>query len=41
MGSAFSSPGVPLTREAETASLLGGPLNRPIRAGFAENSFLV
>ena len=41
MRSAFRSPGVPSTREAGTASLVGGPSNRPIRAGFAENSFLI
>src|ERR1700690_180486 len=41
MRSAFRSPGVPSTREAGTASLVGGPSNRPMRAGFAENSFLV
>src|ERR1700740_662946 len=47
MRSAFKSPGVPWTREAGTASLVGGGAlcgggsNRPIRAGFAENSFLI
>src|SRR6266478_1700738 len=41
MRSAFRSPGVPSTREVETASHVGGPSNRPIRAGVAENSFLV
>src|SRR6266446_3906920 len=41
MRSAFRSPGVPSTREAGTASLVGGPSNRPMRAGFAENSFLI
>src|SRR6266853_2608089 len=41
MRSAFRSPGVPSTREAGTASLVGRPSNRPMRAGFAENSFLI
>src|ERR1700748_3602797 len=41
MRSAFRSPGVPSTREVETASHVGGPSNRPMRAGFAENSFMV
>src|SRR5882757_3291041 len=41
MRSAFRSPGVPSTREAGTASHVGGPSNRPMRAGFAENSFLI
>src|SRR5882672_10973359 len=41
MRSAFRPPGVPPTREAETASSFGGALNRPMRAGFAENSFLI
>src|SRR5467141_425246 len=41
MRSAFRSPGVPSSREAETASHVGGPSNRPMRAGFAENSFLI
>ena len=34
MRSAFRSPGVPSTSEAGTASLVGGPSNRPMRAGF-------
>lgn len=41
MRSAFRSFGVPSIRELGTASLIGGPSNRPMRAGFAENSFLV
>src|ERR1700677_4716168 len=41
MRSAFRSPGVPSTREAGTASLVGGPSNRPMRAGFAESNFLI
>jgi hypothetical protein len=41
MRSAFRSPGVPSAGEAGTASLVGGPSNRPMRAGSAENSFLV
>jgi hypothetical protein len=41
MRAAFRSPGVPSTSEAGTASLIAGPSNRPMRAGFAENSFLV
>src|SRR5277367_3596223 len=41
MRSALRSPGVPSTREAGTASLVGGPSNRPMRAGFAENNFLI
>lgn len=41
MRAALRSPGVPSTSEAGTASLMAGPSNRPMRAGFAENSFLV
>src|SRR4029077_10365008 len=41
MRSAFRSPGVPPTREAETASHFGDASNRPMRAGFTENSFLI
>src|SRR6266481_7548496 len=41
MRSDFKLPGVPSTREAGTASLVGGPSNRPMCAGFAENSFLI
>ena len=41
MRSAFRSPGVPPAREAGAASLVGGPSKRPMRAGFAENSFLI
>ena len=40
MRSAFRSPGVPLTSEAGTASVIAGPSNRPMRAGFAENNFV-
>src|SRR6478736_731216 len=39
--SAFKSPGLPSIIEAGTASHTGGPSNRPMRAGFAENSFLI
>src|ERR1700722_10382499 len=41
MRSAFRLPGVPSTRVSGTASQVGGPSNRPMRAGFAENSFLI
>lgn len=41
MRSACRLGGVPSTRETGTASLDGGASNRPMRAGFAENSFLV
>src|ERR1700722_20103615 len=40
MRSAFRSVGVPSTRDAGKASSIGGPSNRPMRSGFAENSFL-
>src|SRR5271154_3327719 len=40
MRSAFRSPGVPSTKDAGKASPIGGPSNRPMRSGFAENSFL-
>ena len=40
MRSAFRSAGVPSTRDAGKASSIGGPSNRPMRSGFAENSFL-
>src|SRR5271169_6487993 len=39
--SAFKSPGLPSIIEAGTASHTGGPSNRPMRAGVAENSFLI
>src|SRR5580704_16021710 len=40
MRSAFRSPGVPSTKEAGMASLVGGASNRPMCAGSTDNSFL-
>jgi len=41
MRSPLKSPGVPSTREAGNASLIGGASNRPMSAGSTDNSFLV
>jgi len=41
MRSDFSLLGVPSTREGGNASLVGGPSNRPMCAGFADSSFLI
>jgi hypothetical protein len=40
MRSAFKSPGVPPAREAGTASLVGGPSKRPMRAGVRRKQLL-
>ena len=40
MRSVFRSLGVPATKEAGNASLIGGASNRPMSAGSTDNSFL-